>query len=366
MSRDSDFRDIKEDAVHDSIAGDLAQLHAFLEVTSSDYRDFSKERAAYRLTRHSAEKDSGQAEPAAKSDVHSSGSETVLPENVQAANVFAVRGATVLPSISSRLAPTAENSGAILSPAPASASSNGPTGVCVYGISGGSGRTTLCANLGHALLLRGETVLLADCDINGMLPLHFGADPFRSGVRRFCPPGQMGAFLHLLGIEQPSASSLRERVLAAAHADTRTIFDIDGSDAAALQDALKMSSVVLVPILPHIHAPILMNRVLSQFEQWLHLNKDLQLLFVLNRYEEGNEKHRAIAQELQQRYAGLLSLHIENSADVREAFAARTTVIDFHAESGAAMQLSALAEWIHTHVPILKSQQSAVSRWREL
>ena len=144
-----------------------------------------------------------------------------------------------------------------------------PPAVAVFSLAGGVGKTSLVATLGRALSARGERVLLVDTAAFGLLPFFFGARDQRPGLlRTFNPPlASADSPIQLIAIDPESLGTdiaaldaLGNEILKHSQGVSRIIVDLATASGATTRRILKLSPLVLVPMIPDMNSVVSVAR----------------------------------------------------------------------------------------------------------
>ena len=343
---------------------DLARLCSWARLEDVAYQDFSQQRADRRLRRRVEELPAvslaSRPVDATMDATGAAGSPVrlALEQTVVAVSPGVAAGST-LDSVAPGIAPdaVAVAPDAVAGPSWSAGSAalasaplrlEGPAAVAVYSVAGGVGKTTLCANLARSLSALGERVLLVEGGGLGLLPLHFGADAMRPGLRSFRAPGDSRASILVLGEEQPGEAWVREAVEPAMHGVARTLFDLGPASEGFLDQALALCQMMLVPVLPDLNSALTFSRITARLDRLRAQGIACpQVYFVLNRFDERSELHRRVREKLALEYGEqLLPCVLEASDDITEALAARMPLADLRPSSGLAHDFAELARWL--------------------
>ena len=375
---------------------DLARLCSWARMDDVAYQDFSQQRADRRLGRRVEELPAVSLTPRPVGAAEAAGNTVYLPLEqpvVQAPPIglnedgkaggmrqdtaaFRALAGSTLASIASTITPSvvASSPSAVAGPswsaAPAELASaplplDRPAALAIYSVAGGVGKTTLCANLARSLSALSERVLLVEAGGLGLLPLHFGADQMRPGLRSFCAPGERRASVLVLGEEQPGEAWMREAVEPAMHGVARTLFDLGPVSEGFLDQALAVCQLMLVPVLPDLNSTLTFSRITARLDRLRAQGIACpQVYFVLNRFNQRSELHRRVREQLALEYGEqLLPCVLNASDDVTEALAARMPLADLRPASELAHDFAELARWLQrVQQPELPGQPV---RWSE-
>ncbi len=147
--------------------------------------------------------------------------------------------------------------------------------MAIFSLAGGVGKTSLVATLGRALSARGERVLLVDTAAFGLLPFYFGARDQRPGLlRTFSPPGASGdAPIQMvtidpesLGPETPGQEPLITEIGKYTRGVSRVIVDLATASGATTRRVMKLSPLILVPVIPDMNSVVSVSSIDAFFE----------------------------------------------------------------------------------------------------
>lgn len=242
--------------------------------------------------------------------------------------------------------------------------------LAVFSLAGGVGKTSVVASVGRALAARGETVLLADTSLFGVLPFYFGARDIKPDVLRTFSGGPGDTPVHLLTLDGERAAAdaelLRREVAKAARDANRVLIDVATGSATMLRQALRLSPTVLVPVVPDMASVVSLQSLETFFKNQEGLSgQPLRAWFVLNQFDPSMPLQLDVREVLRQQLGErLLPFAIHRSTAVSEALAEGMTVIDYAPNSPAAEDIMNLVTWIrNTSVAVTASQRGM--RWSE-
>ena len=258
--------------------------------------------------------------------------------------------------------------------APASVSSRVPV-LAVFSLAGGVGKTSLVATLGRALSERGERVLLVDTSSYGLLPFYFGAHDQRPGVlRTFSPPGPGGdspiQILALepesMGPESATQETLTREVGRHSAGANRILLDLATASGATCRRALRLSPMILVPILPDMSSMVSVSAIDAFFQHNGNANGAKVLpYYVINQFDATLPLHRDVRDMLRQQLGDrLLPFALRRTAAVSDALAEGMTVMDYAPNSSAAEDFNSLAGWLKSLAVPASAAYRGV-RWSE-
>jgi cellulose synthase operon protein YhjQ len=231
--------------------------------------------------------------------------------------------------------------------------------MAVFSLAGGVGKTSLVATLGRALAARGEKVLLVDTAAYGLLPFFFGARDQRSGtLRTFSPPGASGdAPIQMVAIDpdnlNPEAGgqeALSIEIGKFARGAGRVIIDLATASGATTRRVMRMSPLVLVPVIPDMNSVVSVSSIEAFFQHNSSAaGKPVLPNYVLNQFDPSIPLHLDIREVLREQLGDrLLPFAIRRASAVSEALAEGMTVMDYAPNSSAAEDFGSLAAWVKT------------------
>jgi cellulose synthase operon protein YhjQ len=267
-----------------------------------------------------------------------------------------------------------EGAAASVEAAPAPVASRAPV-LAIFSLAGGVGKTSLVATLGRALAARGERVLLVDTAAFGLLPFFFGARDQRPGMlRTFSPPGVSGdAPVQMvtidpesLGPETASQEPLTAEIAKFSREASRVIVDLATASGAATRRVMRISPVILVPVIPDMNSVVSVSSIDAFFKR--HgggPGKPPPTYYVLNQFDPSLPLHLDIREVLREQLGEwLLPFALRRAPAVSEALAEGMTVIDYAPNSPVAEDFGSLAAWAKSLSAPAGSSYRGV-RWRE-
>ena len=258
--------------------------------------------------------------------------------------------------------------------APAPSVARAPV-VAVFSLAGGVGKTSLVATLGRALSARGERVLLVDTAPYGLLPFFFGARDQRPGLlRTFSPPGNSGdAPIQMVTIDpeglNPDTAAqepLSAEIGTYSRGSSRVIVDLATASGATTRRVLKMSPLVLVPLIPDMNSVVSFSSIDSFFQHNGNTSSKSSLpYYVLNQFDPSLPLHLDIREVLREQLGDrLLPFVLRRAPAVSEALAEGMTVMDYAPNSTVAEDFGSLAGWVKSQSAPASSTYRGV-RWSE-
>jgi cellulose synthase operon protein YhjQ len=247
--------------------------------------------------------------------------------------------------------------------------------MAVFSLAGGVGKTSLVATLGRALSARGERVLLVDTAAFGLLPFFFGATDQRPGLlRTFSPPGvSSDAPIQMVTIdpEGPSSDasnpeSLSSEISKYSRGVSRVIVDLATASGATTRRIMRMSPLVLVPVIPDMNSVVSVSSIDVFFEHNSNPSGQPALPFyVLNQFDASLPLHLDVREVLREQLGErLLPFALRRTPAMSEALAEGMTVMDYAPSSTLADDFSTLAGWIKSiSAPATTSYRGV--RWSE-
>jgi cellulose synthase operon protein YhjQ len=272
------------------------------------------------------------------------------------------------------------------------ASAQPPSGVpvlAVFSLAGGVGKTSLVASLGRALSSRGERVLLVDTAAYGLLPFFFGARDQRPGMlRTFNPPGvSADAPIQLITLDpegqppehggDPSQAAnqdwLAQEVDRYTRSANRVLIDLPTASGSTTRRLLRLSPVVLVPVLPDMNSVVSVGAIEAFFQRngnttgVASARGAMQIMpyYVLNQFDDSSPLHLDVREILREQIGDrLLPFALRRSPAVSEALAEGMTVMDYAPGAVAAEDYANLARWVRgLSSPATQSYRGV--RWSE-
>jgi cellulose biosynthesis protein BcsQ len=240
----------------------------------------------------------------------------------------------------------------------------------VFSLAGGVGKSTLVASLGRALAARGEKVLLADTCTFGLLPFYFGAREVKPGVVRTFSGAPSDPPIRVLTVDaerETADGELLRRELARSVADVgRVVIDVATASLSMMRQAVRMSSVVLVPIVPDVASMVTLQSLESFFRNQEGMGgRPPQVCYLLNKFDPSFPLHLDLREVLRQQLGErLLPFAVHRSMAFSEALAEGMTVVDYAPNSPAVEELMNLVTWVRS-ASVAGAAGSRGSRWSE-
>lgn len=237
--------------------------------------------------------------------------------------------------------------------------------LAVYGVKGGSGSTTLVAELALLWRQQGRTVLAIDLCQQNLLRLHFAMDPaepdgwcarllagedwteavWRCGERLlFVPYGKTSAWAVTGELDDPDWLG-RQLSMLALPADALVLLDLPAGAVRARRQGLNAADSVLVTMPADSASCALLDAMADELIECGIVPQNVR--FALNQFDPTRRIDRDVELLLRKRLgARLAPLPVQRDASVREAFAARQPLALYAPESQAADDLRQLQLWL--------------------
>ena len=247
--------------------------------------------------------------------------------------------------------------------------------MAVFSLAGGVGKTSLVATLGRALSARGERVLLVDTAAFGLLPFFFGATDQRPGLlRTFSPPGTSSdAPIQMVTIdpeglnpETPNQESLSGEIAKFTRGVGRIIVDLATASGATTRRIMRMSPLVLVPVVPDMNSVVSVSSIDAFFEHNGNpAGKPAMPFYLLNQFDASLPLHLDVREVLREQLGErLLPFALRRTPAMSEALAEGMTVMDYAPGSALAEDFATLAAWVKSlSAPATTSYRGV--RWSE-
>jgi cellulose synthase operon protein YhjQ len=267
-----------------------------------------------------------------------------------------------------------EGSSAAADAVPSPVASRAPV-LAVFSLAGGVGKTSLVATLGRALSARGERVLLVDTASYGLLPFFFGAHDQRPGaLRTFSPPGPSGdAPIQMvtidpdrLGPEAANQETLTSEIGNFSRGASRVIVDLATASGATTRRLMRMSPIVLVPVVPDMNSVVSVSSIDAFFQHnSAAAGKQVTPYYVLNQFDPSLPLHLDVREVLREQLGDrLLPFALRRAPAVSEALAEGMTVMDYAPNSTVAEDFGSLAGWVKSLAAPASTGYRSV-RWSE-
>jgi len=237
------------------------------------------------------------------------------------------------------------------------------------------GKTSLVATLGRALSARGERVLLVDTAAFGLLPFFFGARDQRPGVlRTFTAPGSSGDVpIQMVTIDPETLSpeshpqeTLTQEISRHARGVGRVIVDLATASGAITRRVLRLSPVVLVPVVPDMNSVVSVGSIDSFFQHNVSASgQPVRPYYVLNQFDPSLPLHLDVREVLREQVGDrLLPFALRRTPAVSEALAEGMTVVDYAPNATVAEDYGNLAGWVKSLAAAASTGYRGV-RWSE-
>jgi cellulose synthase operon protein YhjQ len=247
--------------------------------------------------------------------------------------------------------------------------------LAVFSLAGGVGKTSMAATLGRALSARGERVLLVDTAAYGLLPFFFGAHDQRPGVlRTFAPPTASGdAPIQMVTIDTEGLSpesagpeALSQEIMGYCRGASRVIVDLATASGATTRRVMRMSPIVLVPVIPDMNSVVSVSSIDAFFQRSSNAaGKQVLPYYVLNQFDPSLPLHLDVREVLRGQLGDrLLPFALRRSPAVSEALAEGMTVMDYAPNSTVAEDFGSLAGWVKSLAAPASAGYRGV-RWSE-
>lgn len=240
--------------------------------------------------------------------------------------------------------------------APATATQRPPV-LAVFSLAGGVGKTSLVATLGRTLSARGERVLLVDTAAFGLLPFFFGARDQRPGVlRTFTAPSANGDTpVQMITVDpeslEPEAGpneTLTQEIARHGRSAGRVIVDLATASGATTRRVLRLSPMILVPVVPDMSSVVSVGSIDSFFQHNVSASgQSVRPYYVLNQFDPSLPLHLDVREVLREQLGDrLLPFALRRSPAVSEALAEGMTIVDYAPNSATAEDFGSLAAWV--------------------
>lgn len=242
--------------------------------------------------------------------------------------------------------------------------------LAIFSLAGGVGKTSLVAAIGRGLAARGERVLLTDTCSFGVLPFYFGAREIKPGVVRTFSGGTSDPPIRVLTLEAERYDSdpdlLRREMTRGAQDVSRVLIDVATGSSAMLRQAVRLSPLLLVPVVPDMASVVTLPALESFFRNQEGLNgKPLQAWYVLSQFDPSSPLQLDVREVLRQQLGErLLPFAVHRSPAMSEALAEGMTIIDYAPNSPAAEDIMSLVTWIRNTSVAVGAAHRGV-RWSE-
>lgn len=233
-----------------------------------------------------------------------------------------------------------------------------PPAIVVFSPTRSAGETSIVANLGRALALQCEEVLLLDPFLHDNLARSFGVDaPSVGEVLTVSDPGskapirlaQLPIARHDPGGEGDTL--FRSELVALAAGCDRIVIDLSSASPLLIWQIFSMAPLLLVPMLPGWNAVLSVPAIDRFLAQVSHPDRlPIQPKFLLSQFDPAVPFHRAIRDELRNRLGvGLLPMALHRNPAADEVLDQGGTILDVHPDARMSHDFRALADWIRSH-----------------
>jgi cellulose synthase operon protein YhjQ len=218
-------------------------------------------------------------------------------------------------------------------------------------------------------------VLLVDTAAFGLLPFFFGATDQRPGLlRTFSPPGvSSDAPIQMvtldpegIGNDANGQESLSGEILKFSRGASRVIIDLATASGSTTRRILRLSPLVLVPVIPDMNSVVSVSSIDAFFEHNSNPNGKPSLpYYVLNQFDASLPLNLDVREVLREQLAErLLPFALRRAPAISEALAEGMTVMDYAPNSTLAEDFSTLAGWVKSlSAPATTSYRGV--RWSE-
>jgi cellulose biosynthesis protein BcsQ len=251
--------------------------------------------------------------------------------------------------------------------------------IAIFSLVGGTGRTSIAANLARVLAGSGLRVLLADTCAHSLLPRLFGAGDTQQGVMRsFSPIGLAGEdethrkiSMVSLDVDAFAGDDVEQfRVMEEFSRDSarmdRVIWDLSGASLDWSAKVLPVSPQILIPVLPTANS-LVQLRATERFLNCCH-DEDpaAHIRYVLNDFDELDPLHVEMRNCFRQRLGSrMLQVALRRSPLVDESLSLGRTVVDHAPQSLLADDLFCMAEQLGQLAVGAEVREEVPLQWRE-
>lgn len=249
--------------------------------------------------------------------------------------------------------------------------------VAVASVKGGTGKTSLAANLGAALAMADWPVAVVDLDPQDALYAHL--DPVGghsdgivgatlagrswSDIARYSPHGVM---IVPFGKASVTAHKVFERALESEpdwlakgldsldlSSDCVVIVDTASAITGASAQALVDAELVVVPLLADAasYATVPAMRQLLDAYPASH-DRGREHIYVMNQLDAADELNRDVARLMRREFATRLGGEVASDPVFRQAHASRCSIFDYDANSRGSNDVLACARWLSRRLPV--------------
>ncbi|WP_263358264.1 cellulose biosynthesis protein BcsQ [Acidicapsa ligni] len=259
--------------------------------------------------------------------------------------------------------------------------------LAVFSLAGGVGKTSLVASLSRALSSRGERILVVDTAAFGLLPFFFGARDQRPGaLRTFNPPtASADAPIQLITLDPDAPASesatpdknqdtpqdqtrqdwMLSEVARYSRGANRILIDLPTASGSTTRRILRMSPVVLVPVVPDMSSVVSVGAIEAFFRHSAGSGRPILPYYLLNQFDYSLPLHLDVREILREQIGDrLLPFALRRSPAVSEALAEGMTVMDYAPNANIAEDYTNLAGWVRSlSAPAAENPRGV--RWSE-
>ena len=369
---------------------DVAGLYSWANVNGTRYRDFSASREKLRAGRRAPDLPlpSSATAPAPPEPLETSKVTTMPLERLSTSSQPAPR---LLPQRPSRRAAPATPEprwvalNSVLDQYSEHEQTVGPRdglgipAIAFASLAGGVGKTSLLAALGCLLAKQGDSSLLVDTHLYGLLSLFFGAREIPPGSARTFSSSAHAAPIRVMklaldlqsttvqaGVPAQGEPHLGEQIRHHAEEIDRVLVDVSTASTALLREVLGLPSTLLVVLTPDLTSIVSLQSMLALLQQIEEETKHAaEVYFLLNHFDASLRLHLDIRERLiRQLGERLLPFVIHRSGAFSEALAEGMTVVDYAPEAQVVKDLHSLAHWVQ-ELNQPEAAELPALRWRE-
>jgi cellulose synthase operon protein YhjQ len=212
--------------------------------------------------------------------------------------------------------------------------------------------------------------MLTDTCSFGVLPFYFGAREIKPGVVRTFSGGTSDPPIRVLTLDaeryEADPDLLHREMMRGTQDVSRVLVDVATASAPMLRQALRLSPLVLVPMVPDMASVVTLQALEGFFRNQEGLSgKPVQAWYVLNQFDPSSPLQLDVREVLRQQLGErLLPFAVHRSPAVSEALAEGMTAIDYAPQSPVAEDIMGLVTWIrNTSVAVSGGHRGL--RWSE-
>ncbi len=229
--------------------------------------------------------------------------------------------------------------------------------VAIFSLSGGTGKTTICATLASCLRGRGERLLIADFCDESLLAHYFGNYAVQSGLlQTFLDKNSRtsnpihwyrSAATHEQWKDAEELARGLCRQLSAMDGNVdRVLLDVPAGNAEDKWPLLAAARTCLIVVVADLHSVIAAKRLEHLRHQ---ADEPVDLYYLLNKFNPARPLHLEIQKTLSQQLGErLLPICIQRNDAISEALAAGATVMEYAPNAPVVEDYLRLADWIST------------------